>query len=491
MKVCTGYITEPLGALPPEAAFGALSALPLPFLFSAREDSGGGLYTYAGAAPSVTVVTDPHGLTTIIGNNEKRTARDPFYALSEIIKERGCNGPGPFPFSGGAAGYFAYDLKNILDGPNRGTLTARERYTELNLPLCIAGIYDTIYVYDHRKKEAWSVSRKDGIESGEPGTKESKVRSVLKTARLPERQKQKSLVTAAPDISNTAEPAALPLQSNTTHSEHIAAIKRALEYISAGDIYQINLSHRLTLPLTEEPFKLFKRVTEKSPAPFASYFDAGEFQILSNSPERLLSVKEDVAMVEPIKGTRPRGTTAEEDARFVEELKESRKEKAEHVMIVDLERNDLGRVSVPGGVKVTDFEQVVTLPGLHHMVSTVEATVRDGIDSLGVLRAVFPGGSITGAPKVRAMEIIDELEQAPRSIYTGGIGWIDYSGDLDISMAIRTAVAENGKLRLSVGGGIVADSDPEAEYEETILKAKDFIELTRNPAHKERVKTGV
>ncbi len=486
MKESTDYILEPLGALPPEPAFNALSALALPFLFRSREESGG-LYTYAGAAPSVTVTTDLHGSTTITDNEKERTARDPFYALSEIIKERGSTSRGPFPFSGGAAGYFAYDLKNILDGPNRGIEPAKRRDTGLKLPLCLVGVYDTIYVYDHNKKEAWSISRK---ESNRPGSKKSKVFSALKAVRLETVQKNKGPVsdsTPTGESDNRTERATDRLESNTTRTEHITAIERALGYIGAGDIYQINLSHRLTLPLTEEPFALFKKLTDRSPAPFASYFDAGGFQILSNSPERLLSVTGNRAKVEPIKGTRPRGKSAEEDRRLIEELRESTKEKAEHVMIVDLERNDLGRVSIPGGVTVTEFERVVTLPGLHHMVSTVEAELRNGIDSLGVLRATFPGGSITGAPKVRAMEIIDELENGPRSIYTGGIGWIDFSGDLDIAMAIRTAVSQNGKLHLSVGGGIVADSDPGAEYEETILKAKDFIDLTLG----QRIKSGI
>lgn len=501
------YTVEPLGGLSPTKAFGALSGLPLPFLLPARAasigadpgsaDHNSALYTYAGAAPSVTVVTDLEGNTTVTTfNKETRSARDPFYAISDIIKERGNhktkNERNPFPFSGGAVGYFAYDLKNFLDGPNKGTPRPKRRGTGLLLPLSIVGIYDTIYVYDHQKQEAWIVTHNKSANSSADSINDSieetgqTLAAALKAAALKnntdeEATAEESEPIRTPDASNR-KPA--QFSSNTTRAEHTGAIARALKYISAGDIYQINLSHRLVLPLATAPFDLFERLTKKSPAPFASYFDAGAFQILSNSPERLVSVEGRTATVEPIKGTRPRGATEDADASLIEELKGSVKERAEHVMIVDLERNDLGRVAVPGGVRVTEFEKVVTLRGLHHMVSTVTAELRPGIDSLGVLRAVYPGGSITGAPKVRAMEIIDELECGPRSLYTGGIGWIDFRGDLDIAMAIRTAVSMNGELHLSVGGGIVADSEPEAEYEETILKALDFLELTSAQAEK-------
>jgi para-aminobenzoate synthetase component 1 len=202
--------------------------------------------------------------------------------------------------------------------------------------------------------------------------------------------------------------------------------------------------------------------------------DMGDFQIISNSPERLLKTEGTSAETSPIKGTRPRGRTPEEDKRFIWALKNSAKERAEHVMIVDLERSDLGAVSAPGSVNVTEFEAVKTFPGLHHMVSTISSTLESS--SLECLRAIFPGGSVTGAPKIRAMEIIDELENAPRGLYTGGLGWVDFSGDMDMTMAIRTAVYKDGALYLSVGSGIVADSKPEEEYDETILKAKDFFD---------------
>ncbi len=200
------------------------------------------------------------------------------------------------------------------------------------------------------------------------------------------------------------------------------------------------------------------------------------FQVVSNSPERLMSVNDGIIETMPIKGTRRRGGSEAEDKALIEELKNSAKERAEHVMIVDLERNDLGRVCETGSVEVSSFETIDTYPHLHHMVSTVAGRLEKGVTSVDALKALFPGGSVTGAPKIRAMEIISELERAERGVYTGGIGWLDYDGGMDVSMAIRTAVCKDGFLYLSVGGGIVADSNPEDEYEETLLKARDFLD---------------
>ncbi|MBI5560729.1 MAG: anthranilate synthase component I family protein [Deltaproteobacteria bacterium] len=267
------------------------------------------------------------------------------------------------------------------------------------------------------------------------------------------------------------------IESTLTKEDYIKTVKKALGYIASGDIYQINLSQRLKIGCAQDPFAVFFPLFKKDPAPFGSFMDFGRFQIISNSPERLLRVESGVAEVEPIKGTRPRGKTPEEDKVNLEQLRQSPKERAEHLMIVDLERNDLGRVSVPGTVEVVIFEKIETYPSLHHMVSKVRGRLRPGIDAPAALKACFPGGSVTGAPKIRAIEIIDELEPVRRGIYTGGLGWMDFGGDMDIAMAIRTAVCKDSYLYLNVGGGIVADSDPEEEYAETLIKAEDFLKV--------------
>jgi para-aminobenzoate synthetase component I len=263
-------------------------------------------------------------------------------------------------------------------------------------------------------------------------------------------------------------------------------VGRILDYLEAGDAYQVNLSRRLQATCTEgDPTFLAAALRAGSPAPHAAFIAgaatggrADAVTILGNSPERFLSLSVDgVVETRPIKGTRPRGADAAADAATAAELSAAAKDRAEHVMIVDLERNDLGRVCRAGSVEVASLAQVVSLPTVHHLVSTVRGQLRPKIGLGALLVATFPGGSVTGAPKRRAMQIIDELEPAPRGVYTGATGWLGAAGDLDLAIAIRTAVLRGGRLELSVGGGIVVDSTPEGELHETEVKARAFAAL--------------
>jgi anthranilate/para-aminobenzoate synthase component I len=258
-----------------------------------------------------------------------------------------------------------------------------------------------------------------------------------------------------------------------------AAVERIRAWIRAGDVYQVNLARRLELsaPGVDDARALHARLVRGAGAPFAAYLETPRRRILSNSPERFLRVCGGRVETCPIKGTRPRGSTPEQDALLAKELLGSPKDGAEHLMIVDLERNDLGRVCCTGSVEVVELEVLRSYPGVHHLVSSVQGDLRPGVELPELLRATFPGGSITGAPKLRAMQIIDELEPGARDVYTGAIGYVDASGDLDFSIAIRTAVQRGSRLYLHVGGGIVADSDPEAELAETETKAAAFREL--------------
>jgi para-aminobenzoate synthetase component 1 len=423
---------EPLKGITPEAAFLALRKLGRPFLFSGKAETGR-RYSYAGAGPIPIDVAE---------------GADPFEALSSAIAGIGSRKKGPLPFTSGAVAYFSYDLKGVVE-PG---VDFRKKEGPA-IPLFMGGLYDPVFVYDHEESMGHLASR----------------------SASPERMAIfRELLETAPSFEPAAIPKAKGFSSDTTKEEYMASVRKAKEYIAAGDIYQINLSHRLTIEWKGDPFALYMKLLETHPAPMSSYLDFGGFQIISNSPECLLRVASGVAETCPIKGTRKRGGGPVEDKALVEELRASRKERAEHVMIVDLERNDLGKVCLPGSVEVSSFEEIVTYPHLHHMVSTIRGKL-SSIDSPAALRALFPGGSITGAPKVRAMQIIDEIEKSARSIYTGGIGWFDASGAAEVSVAIRTAVYKDGLLHLSVGGGIVADSVPEDEYDETILKAQDFL----------------
>lgn len=427
----------------PIEAFLRLRTLKDPFIISTWEN---GRVVAVGAGPFAAVIADEKGRT--ISQNVSIEVENPFEALSLALKRH--HHKGDCPFGLGAVGYFSYDLKDIVEPRLKGKAKAGG----LGLPLMRAGLYDPVFVYNEKEKKGRLVSV------------------------LGDRARLSRFAEILSEPAKTASPQPGPargIASNMTEGEYLRLIKKAKGYIEAGDIYQINLSQRLTIDWQGDPFSLFAKLFEGHQAPFASFLDCGDFQIISNSPERLVRIKNGFAETSPIKGTRPRGMDTRSDSRLIEELKDSVKERAEHVMIVDLERNDLGRICEPGTVEVSAFETIETFPHLHHMTSTVKGRLKAGVDCPAALKALFPGGSVTGAPKFRAMEIIDELEPTPREVYTGGIGWMGFNGDMDVSMAIRTAVYKDGSLYLNVGGGIVADSVPRDEFEETLLKASDFL----------------
>ncbi len=265
--------------------------------------------------------------------------------------------------------------------------------------------------------------------------------------------------------------------TNFSKEDYIAAIDKTRDYIRRGHIYQVNISQRFTFHFKGSDYLLFKKLFHRNPAPFFAYMSCGDFSILSTSPERFIYRAGDYIETRPIKGTRPRGKNAQEDKAFKEELMESSKEDAELSMIVDLLRNDLGKVCLPGTVKVKEHKRVEAYQNVFHLVSIVEGKLPQATKAAEILKALFPGGSITGCPKIRAMEIIEELETVKRGIYTGSIGYVTLDGRMDLNIAIRTAVRKGEKLYLSVGGGIVYGSDPEAEYMETIHKGETFLEL--------------
>ncbi len=448
----------------PFNAFAALRRLHMPFIFA------GGVfkrrYSFVGAAPFATIKTTCEG-TEVNDQNGRdyssKTYKDPFEAIKDVISAYAPKEHGPLPFNIGAAGYFAYDLKDVL--AKKPSHAKKAGKNALGLPLSIVGFYGSLYVYDHQENKGYITS----METEKSGSRRG-IQETLETLSLDE-------AACAPFAKMEVRPAKSGFSSDTSKEEYLSSIKKAHEYISNGDIYQLNLSHRLKIPWHGDGFSLFAALLDKRPSPMNSYIDFGDFELISNSPERYLRADAKSAETSPIKGTRPRGNTPDEDALLVKELLSSEKERAEHVMIVDLERNDLGMAAEKGTVEVPDFCKIETFAGLHHLVSTVKARLRADTGPIGCLKAMFPGGSVTGAPKIRAMEIIAELEKTPRGIYTGCIGWIDFSSRLDMAIAIRTAVYKDNALYLNVGGGIVADSDPEAEYEETLLKAKDFLDI--------------
>lgn len=359
---------------------------------------------------------------------------NPFLALKDLLKKfnssakRGWeNG---IPFISGAVGYFGYDMKDFLEKlPD----IAKD---DMGMSDCIIGFYDKIRVYDNRAMfpaKAWAAKDWKCDNHG---------------------------------------PGGIPgLKSNFSREEYVKTVNRAKEYIKKGDIYQVNLSQRFEGRLTMEPYELYLRLRDFSPAPFSSYLNFKDCTVASSSPERFLMKKGPYIETRPIKGTAPRSLDPLMDEFNEKELLKSYKDRAEHIMIVDLERNDLGRICEYGSVKPVEFMKLEKYSTVFHLVSTISGRLKKDIDVIDCLMAAFPGGSITGAPKIRSMEIIEELEPVKRSIYTGAIGYISFEGDMDISIVIRTILIKDRKLYFQVGGGIVYDSDPEKEYSETLDKA--------------------
>lgn len=373
----------------------------------------------------------------------------------------------PFPL-GGAFGYWGYELKNHLEQK----IATRATY-DYDLPECKIYFYDSLLAYDHQINKLWIIST--GMEpngSRSEMTAKRKLNEWLKI--IEDTQSDFDDKEEIPSIDTTDS--LTNICSNMSKDDFISAVKKAKQYIYSGHIYQVNLSHRIEATFREiHPFNQFINLLRYSPAPFAAFMNFGDFQFISSSPELFLKMTDRHILTRPIKGTRPRRDDPQTDLQMEYELKTSQKEIAELVMITDLLRNDLGKVCQYGSVFVSELLKSEKHPNIYHLVSTIEGELNPGVSHLNALSACFPGGSITGAPKIRAMEIIDELEPTARGIYTGAHGYIGFNTESQLAITIRTAICKENKIWFQTGAGIVADSIPEAEYQETIDKAKGFL----------------
>jgi para-aminobenzoate synthetase component I len=384
--------------------------------------------------------------------------------------------PGLPPFQGGVAGLFGYGLAHAVER------LPPSRADEFRLPALAVGVYDWVVSRDHLENRTWLVST--GMQAADEADRPVVARERMEWVRA---KLGSDRITGPCEFGESGRIAKTDLvpqfplfgdarvTSNFSRAGYLDAVRRAVEYVHAGDCFQVNLSQRLLAPLNEHPLELYFRLRERNPAPFAGYLSLDEFAILSASPERFLKVIGREVETRPIKGTRPRGESAEEDAGQIRELAASPKDRAENVMIVDLLRNDLGRVCEYGSVRVPRVCEVETYRFVHHLVSDVRGRLRPDRSLVDLLRASFPGGSVTGAPKVRAMEIIAELEPTARGPYCGSLGYLGFDGSMDTNILIRTFTAGRGWVQFPVGGGIVADSEPEREYEETLHKARGML----------------
>jgi para-aminobenzoate synthetase component 1 len=361
------------------------------------------------------------------------------------------------PVAAGLFGYLAYDLKDGLEVLPRTTLD------DLGLPQLCFFAPSLIVVHD---KASGTTEVHAPVRQGQ----ESKAVSAATEGFM-------HALRSPPVPPGAFSGSGQSLKSNFTRSDYTSSVKRIREYIAAGDVYQVNLSQRFEMGFGGDSYSLFKTLYQMNPAPFFAYVNAGDHQIVSTSPERFLLRDGSRIETRPIKGTRPRGETPEKDREMKSALARSPKDDAELSMIVDLMRNDIGKVCAGGSVVVAQHKRLEAYQNVYHLVSVVEGTLAEGKDSVDLIRATFPGGSITGCPKIRSMEIIDELESRRRHVYTGSIGYISFHDTMDLSIAIRTATILDDRLVFSVGGGIVYDSDPEDEYEETLHKGQTLMSV--------------
>jgi para-aminobenzoate synthetase component I len=450
-----------------EAAFARLSRLPhCLFLDSARRDPTLGRYSFLAADPFDYFEVPADG-SDALAELELRTSGMRAAAVPDLP-----------PFQGGAAGLFSYDLGRSLER------LPRPAVDEFQAPALAIGLYDVVLAVDHVERRAWIISQ--GFPCTEPAARRERAAKRLAEFR---RCLEGELPGASRLVLRPAErlpadrlarqfPVAGPrgLTSNFSAEGYLSAIRRAIEYIHAGDVFQVNVAQRLLFGAHDDAAALYLRLRRCNPAPFAGYFDLGASQIVSASPERFLQVRDSRVEARPIKGTRRRTARPEADLFAGDDMLGSEKDRAENVMIVDLLRNDLSRVCRPDSVRVTQLCRLETYEFVQHLVSAVCGTLAEGRTVLDLLRASFPGGSVTGAPKVRAMEIIAELEPTARGAYCGSLGYLGFDGTLDTNILIRTITAARGWWQAPVGGGIVAQSVPEREYEETWHKSAGLVQ---------------
>jgi para-aminobenzoate synthetase component 1 len=473
-------VVEELTAVPDvERAFLALSRQPHCIFFdSARFDPTLARFSFLAAEPIDWVELSIDERAASRGHESPR-ALDRLRSLLGGFSTQTVDGLPPF--QGGLAGLFSYDLLHAFER------VPRPRYDEFHVPVLAVGLYDVVLAIDQLDRRAWIISQ--GWPERDVHARHRRAAERLQqfkrcfetsstvvgqdNSRAPQRTTDNGQRTILAPQFPTHD--GTPLTSNFNHADYLRTVERAIEYIRAGDVFQVNLAQRLLYPARDDSVALYLRLRRRNPATFAAYFDLGDFQIASASPERFLQVRDRRVEARPIKGTRRRSPWPEADLFAGDELLESEKDRAENVMIVDLLRNDLSRVCEPDSVQVADLCRLETYEFVQHLVSVVQGDLRTPYGPLDLLAAAFPGGSVTGAPKVRAMEIIAELEPTARGPYCGALGYLGFDGAMDTNILIRTITAGRGWWQFPVGGGIVAQSDPQREYEETWHKAEGLL----------------
>jgi anthranilate synthase component 1 len=398
---------------------------------------------------------------------------DPFeYARAWLKRHRTAPVPAALRFGGGLVGYFGYEALRHIE---KDCLKA-EKPDPLGTPDVLLLVSDELAVVDNLLGKLYLVvyadpQQPDALRAATRRLEQLRAR--LATPLPDSMFVQKETARAETPLERT--PSETPLERTFTEAQFLEAVGRAKEYILAGDVMQVQISQRASRPFDAPPLELYRALRSLNPSPYMFYFDFGDHHVIGASPEILVRLSGDTIVLRPIAGTRPRGATPEEDVRIAEELRADPKERAEHVMLIDLGRNDVGKVAAVGSVKVTEVMVVERYSHVMHLVSNVEGRIAPGLDALDVLKASFPAGTVTGAPKVRAIQLIDEFEPVKRGVYSGAVGYLGFNGDMDVAIAIRTAVLKDRRLHVQAAAGIVADSDPLSEWQETQHKARALL----------------
>jgi anthranilate synthase component 1 len=449
--------------LTPVSAFLAVAAKePDAFLLESVERGEQiGRYTFLGAQPYMQIRAQGEEVTLIRGKHKEVRRGDVFQIVKEQFKKhRPAHIPGLPPFTAGAVGYFAYDAVRRLE--NIGNHTK----DDVSVPDCVLMFFDRLLAFDHLRHQIHIIAAADVTRES---PRRAYDRAVADIAVL-EKKLARGLSPATFRKSSTNFKGKLKVHAGVTRQQFEKSVQQAKEYIAAGDIFQVVLSQRLDFVPEVAPFDIYRALRTVNPSPYLYFLRMGEMHVLGSSPEMLVRVTGRKLEYRPIAGTHPRGRDEAEDQQLEQKMLHDEKERAEHVMLVDLGRNDLGRVSEYGSVKVRDLMYVERYSHVMHIVSALEGKLREGMDAIDAFAACFPAGTLSGAPKVRAMQIIEELEPTRRAVYGGSVLYADFAGNLDSCIAIRTMMMKGKKAYLQIGAGIVADSDPAMEFEETMNK---------------------
>jgi para-aminobenzoate synthetase component 1 len=434
------------------------------FLLDSQMDAENlGRFSLMGTDPFLVFSSRGEEITLKQQDSTTHLKGNPFDSFGRYLESYRLPSPIPgLPCKGGAVGYLSYDLGHFIEKlPSRAV-------DDLKLPESRFGFYDVMLVFDNLTKRIYLLSTGFPETTPKQRLNRAKIRLQEFKDRIRVSKRTRSQKFSAPDCTlNEGE-----LKCNFTHQDYIKAVEKARQYIIQGEIYEVNLSQRFDSPISILPSSLFHRLSKINPAPFATYLNFEDVVVVGSSPERFLRLRGNRVETRPIKGTIRRGRNESEDAANADKLLNSIKNRAENMMIVDLERNDLGRVCRFGSVEVTEFAILEKFPTVFHLTSTIVGDLREDISRIDLLKATFPGGSITGAPKIRAMEIIDELEPTRRSIYTGSIGYFGFDGNIDLNIVIRTFLIKDNRAYFQLGGAVVYDSDPEEEFQETLDKGR-------------------